>query len=245
MDYEVQLGTVNCDRVDRERTTTSAATRSSTTCQANGGKWILGKCGDGYGAMGLVVATPASMGNGSGRRDAGRVPSEAPTGRIGPFGLRMGTSSSARSRAQGRCATWRRNASGVRRGAGAPRSPPPIVNGHPPGLDDGATRKQRLEHAACVVTGGARGSGYGIALRPAPEGAGSVASVDVRQDESDAAASRPEEELRRALGGGAARPKTFHGIGCDVASVDEVADAFRRVSASGSGRIDILVQAAG
>ena len=51
--------------------------------------------------------------------------------------------------------------------------------------------------------------------------------------------------MRRALGGGAARPKTFRGIGCDVANVDEVADAFRRMSSSGSGRIDILVQAAG
>ena len=131
-------------------------------------------------------------------------------------------------------------------------SPAAVVPGPPSGgTRDGAPQRQRLQNAVCVVTGGARGIGYGVALRLALEGAAAVALLDTRQDALDAAARRLEAELRRRLGEEEAPPPpagpTFHGLACDVTDLEQVTGAFRRVVdvLSPDRRLDVLVQAAG
>ncbi|KAL7533260.1 hypothetical protein ACHAWF_004431 [Thalassiosira exigua] len=124
-------------------------------------------------------------------------------------------------------------------------SPSPIVNG-PPSQTDGT---KRLKNTTCIVTGAARGIGYGIALRLALEGARVVALIDRKQGELDDAASRMEKELRQLLDGDDAPSTgpTFYGLACDVTDADQVADTFQRVASdlSPDHRIDVLVQAAG
>jgi 3-oxoacyl-[acyl-carrier protein] reductase len=93
----------------------------------------------------------------------------------------------------------------------------------------------RFDGRAAIVTGAARGIGYGIAHRFASEGA-RVAVVDL--DES--AAKKSAAALP-----GAEHPKTSHvGIGCDVSDTDSVQSAVDRVVAE-IGGVHILVNNAG
>ncbi|KAL7538695.1 hypothetical protein ACHAXR_008740 [Thalassiosira sp. AJA248-18] len=128
-------------------------------------------------------------------------------------------------------------------------APPSIVKGPPSQTDDSFTlQKQRLKNTVCVVTGGARGLGYGIALRLALEGAQVVALIDMKQEELDEAASQLEKELQKIIGEEAASSgPTFHGLACDVTDNDRVTETFHHVATnlSPNNRIDILVQAAG
>lgn len=120
--------------------------------------------------------------------------------------------------------------------------------GPPSQTDSKSLQKQRLKSAVCVVTGGAQGIGYGVALRLALEGAELVALVDVKQEVLDKAVSRLEEELQQILGEESAMAGcTFYGLVCDVTNIDKVTDTFRHVATtlSSKNRIDILVQAAG
>ena len=124
------------------------------------------------------------------------------------------------------------------------KAPLPTVKG-PPSKNDGALQKQRLKNTVCIVTGGAQGIGYGIALRLALEGAAVVALVDLKQDALNEAVSGLEKELHQILGDGAA--SNFYGLACDVTNTGDVADTIRHVATtlSPNKRIDILVQAAG
>jgi len=109
-------------------------------------------------------------------------------------------------------------------------------------------QKQRLKNNVGVVTGGARGIGYGIALRLALEGASVVALIDRNQEELDDAVSQLEKELKDILGEEAdSSMPTFYGLACDVTDNVRVAETFRHVATklSPNNRIDILVQAAG
>ena len=116
----------------------------------------------------------------------------------------------------------------------------------PPSQSDGLVSKQRLKDSVCVVTGGARGLGYGIALRLAAEGAKTVVLLDMKQQDVTEAASQLEKELASALGEDAPSG-TFHGLACDVTDHERMKMTFDHVAniISPTGRIDILVQAAG
>jgi 3-oxoacyl-[acyl-carrier protein] reductase len=93
----------------------------------------------------------------------------------------------------------------------------------------------RFDGRVAVITGAARGIGYGTAQRFAHEGA-RVAVIDIDESAAKkAAAALP----------GADHPKTSHvGIGCDVTDTDSVQSAVDRV-VSELGGIHILVNNAG
>ncbi|KAL3762776.1 hypothetical protein ACHAW5_001304 [Stephanodiscus triporus] len=126
------------------------------------------------------------------------------------------------------------------------------IKGPPSRIDpshDSLPQKYRLKNTVAIVTGAARGIGFGIALRLALEGAVVVALIDMKQDELDDAASQLEKELRQAHAGNKDIPveRVFYGLACDVTKLDKVTDTFRHVAntLSPNNRIDILVQAAG
>jgi NAD(P)-dependent dehydrogenase (short-subunit alcohol dehydrogenase family) len=140
-------------------------------------------------------------------------------------------------------------------------APPSITKGPPSHLNVSndsirvvGPQKQRLKNTVCIVTGGARGLGYGIALRLAQEGASIVALLDMNQVELNEAASKLEHELRTTLGGDDTATKTplsskrrFFGLACDVTNLEKVTKTFHHIATtlSPTNRIDILVQAAG
>lgn len=131
--------------------------------------------------------------------------------------------------------------------AESPKPPVALTKG-PPSKTDGTPQKQRLKDSVCIVTGGARGLGYGIALRLAVEGAATVVLIDMNQDELDTSASTLDKERQDILGEETpSTGRTFYGLACDVTDVEKVKDAFRFVASnlSPNNRIDILVQAAG
>ena len=112
--------------------------------------------------------------------------------------------------------------------------------------------KQRLQNSVCIVTGGARGIGYGIALRLAIEGAKLVALIDMKQDDLDAAVTQLKQEVQQVfdaegLPAVSSSAPLFCGLACDVTNTDQVAETFRKIATqlSPTQRIDILVQSAG
>ena len=103
------------------------------------------------------------------------------------------------------------------------------------------TQEERLKGTVGVVTGGARGLGYGIAQRLAMEGAKMVVLIDMNQGEIDEAVS----QLGNELSDKAASVKIC-GFACDVTNTEQVANTMRHIATiSPTGRIDILVQSAG
>jgi len=88
----------------------------------------------------------------------------------------------------------------------------------------------------CIVTGGARGIGYGIAARLGAEGAASVAIVDLDPSSIEAAC----ETLNQL-----APNCHYFGEACDVGDDKEVAETWKKIATSNGGRIDVLVQSAG
>jgi 2-keto-4-pentenoate hydratase/2-oxohepta-3-ene-1,7-dioic acid hydratase in catechol pathway/NADP-dependent 3-hydroxy acid dehydrogenase YdfG len=126
-----------------------------------------------------------------------------------------------------------------------------VVKGPPSSIDpsrESFPQKFRLKNTVSIVTGAARGIGFGIALRLALEGAEVVALIDMKQDELDVAVSQLEKELRQALGNeDTSFKRVFYGLACDVTKLEQVTHTFRHVAnvLSPNNRIDILVQAAG
>lgn len=128
----------------------------------------------------------------------------------------------------------------------------PTTKGPPPSnrsvtSNEELPKQQRLQNTVCVVTGGARGIGNGIARRLALEGAVTVVLIDMDQDNLDKAASQLEQEVAELMGDrGTTRP-TFYGLACDVTISKKVKDTMKYIATalSPNGRIDVLVQAAG
>ena len=103
------------------------------------------------------------------------------------------------------------------------------------------TREQRLKGTVGIVTGGARGLGYGIALRLAMEGASMVVLIDMNQGEIDEAVSQLGKEME-----GKTADVKFCGFACDVTNTEQVASTVRHIATiSPTARIDILIQSAG
>jgi NAD(P)-dependent dehydrogenase (short-subunit alcohol dehydrogenase family) len=143
-----------------------------------------------------------------------------------------------------------------------PKGPPSQLNVSNDSIRVVGPQKQRLKNTVCIVTGGARGLGYGIALRLAQEGASLVALLDMKQDELDEAASQLEHELHMSLSddndkvtpsppptssSSSSSKRTFYGLVCDVTNLETVTETFHHIATtlSPTKRIDILVQAAG
>jgi 2-keto-4-pentenoate hydratase/2-oxohepta-3-ene-1,7-dioic acid hydratase in catechol pathway/NAD(P)-dependent dehydrogenase (short-subunit alcohol dehydrogenase family) len=95
----------------------------------------------------------------------------------------------------------------------------------------------RLAGMTCIVTGAARGIGYGIANRLGREGATRVAVVDLDPVAVEQACSALGESVPTCQ---------FDGYACDVGDESAVAHAWKTFAeTNGGGRIDVLVQAAG
>lgn len=94
----------------------------------------------------------------------------------------------------------------------------------------------RLEGMTCIVTGAARGIGFGIASRLGLEGASRVAIVDLDPDAVKEACKKLQS---------ASSSCQFTGVACDVGDVDAVSKSWAEIAEANGGRIDILVQAAG
>ena len=324
LDYEVELGVVIGTTVPRFTSASDAqkyiggytvihdVSARDLQLEANGGQWLLGKCGDGYGAMGPVITTLDEFTKDKDDKfaGAGNLHLECRLTQKDGDGKAMTVQSSSTSQlvfstpqivsylskfmtlypgdviATGTppgvgCfrkpdPLWLKDGDEVEceiEGIGTLRNvvetvenspeesnevteasvPPPTVKGPPSQTDNSTPQKQRLKNSVAVVTGGARGLGYGIALRLALEGAAVVALIDMKQDELDVAATQLEKELQQSLGNNNVTPpfgrvgRTFYGLSCDVTDTQKVTDTLAHVAAtlSPNNRIDILVQAAG
>lgn len=93
----------------------------------------------------------------------------------------------------------------------------------------------RLEGRVCIVTGGARGIGFGIATSFGLEGASVVVVVDLNQEAVDQAA----KELQKL-----APSCDYEGLVCDVTQTDNVQKVWDQVATT-YGRLEVVVQAAG
>mmetsp|Transcript_23902 Transcript_23902/g.66230 ORF Transcript_23902/g.66230 Transcript_23902/m.66230 type:complete len:395 (-) Transcript_23902:172-1356(-) len=91
--------------------------------------------------------------------------------------------------------------------------------------------------STCIVTGGARGLGYGIAARLGLEGAKEVVIVDL-----DPAVISSACERLNALVPSSCR---YVGESCDVGDETAVTKAWAAIAERNHGTIDVLVQAAG
>lgn len=110
-------------------------------------------------------------------------------------------------------------------------------------------KQQRLKNAVAIVTGGARGIGYGIALRLALEGASLVVLIDMNQSLLDEAVSQLQHDFQSQFQSDTPPEPTprFSGLACDVTDNEQVTQTFHRIATdlSPTNRIDILVQSAG
>ena len=335
LDYEVELGIVIGNTVPRFTSASDAqkyiggytvihdVSARDLQLEANGGQWLLGKCGDGYAPLGPVITTLDEFVTTTDKEDefggAGNLHIECRLTQkedVTRTSLKVQSSSTSNLvfstpkiiEYLSKFVTLRAGdviATGTPPGVGCFRKPNPlwlsigdeveceiegigtlrnvvvgriddddddddvakesnqknntepttttetttkalIVKG-PPSKTDGTPQKQRLEGSVCIVTGGARGLGYGIALRLALEGAATVVLVDMKQDELDEAAAALEKELQQMLKEATPSGSTFFGLACDMTDVDKVKNAFRfvAINLSTNNRIDILVQAAG
>ncbi|KAL3789141.1 hypothetical protein HJC23_012230 [Cyclotella cryptica] len=326
LDYEVELGIVIGQTVPRFTSKEDASkyiggytvihdvSARDLQLEANGGQWLLGKCGDGYAPMGPVLVTlDEFMGGNHGNDDdrfagAGDLHIEC---RLTPKnGEAMVVQSSSTKNLVfstpeivsylSKFMTLHPGdviATGTPPGVGCFRKPDPLwlkdgdvveceiegigmirnevvncveegsfvptkvddskpnavevvpsVVGPPSSLEaQEGLQQRRLKNTVCVVTGAARGLGYGIALRLALEGAKMIAVIDVNQEEIDHAVSQLETEVRQLLeGGNASDGAIFCGFACDVTNTEQVADTVRHIATiSPTQRIDILVQSAG
>ena len=89
---------------------------------------------------------------------------------------------------------------------------------------------------SCIVTGGARGIGYGIAARLGQEGATNVTIVDLDPLSIQTACQSLSKLVPSCH---------YSGESCDVGDYNAVSKTWEKIATSNGGRIDILVQAAG
>jgi len=92
-----------------------------------------------------------------------------------------------------------------------------------------------LEGRVCIITGGARGIGYGIAAHFGLEGASVVVIVDLDSQVVDEGAKKLQSICPTC---------TFQGISCDVTNTEAVKTTWDHVVAT-HGRLEVVVQAAG
>lgn len=94
----------------------------------------------------------------------------------------------------------------------------------------------RLEGMTCIVTGAARGIGWGIAARLGLEGASRVTVIDLDPVAVEEACTKLQSVSSSCQ---------FDGVACDVGDYEAVAKAWAQIAEKSGSRIDILIQAAG
>lgn len=323
LDYEVELGIVIGQTVPRFTSKEDASkyiggytvihdvSARDLQLEANGGQWLLGKCGDGYAPMGPVLVTLDEFMRGNNAEEdryagAGDLHIECRiTKKNGETVVVQSSSTKNLVFSTPEIVSYLSKfmtlypgdviATGTPPGVGCFRKPNPLwlkdgdvveceiegigvirneilacveeglcvdvnggdtkpnivevvpsIVGPPSSVQTQGLQQQRLPNTVCVVTGAARGLGYGIALRLAMEGAKMVALIDVNQEEIDKAVSQLETELRPYLGDKASDDAILCGFACDVTNTEQVAETIRHIATiSPTQRIDILVQSAG
>lgn len=319
LDFEVELGIVVGTTVPRFTKASDAhkyiggytiihdVSARDLQLEANGGQWLLGKCGDGYAPMGPIISTLDEFDGDDEFAGAGSLHIECRLQQRGSNEMKIVQSSSTSNLVfstpqiisyLSKFMTLQPGdviATGTPPGVGCFRKPEPLWLGcgdvveceieglgvlrntvteslevednskvdetkkpaaelqtpvakGPPSKREQLPKQQRLQNAVCVVTGGARGIGNGIAHRLALEGAVTVILIDMNQDELDKAASDLEQEVAKHMGDKrtTSRP-IFHALACDVTDAQKVKDTVNYIAKvlSPNGRIDILVQCAG
>jgi hypothetical protein len=94
-----------------------------------------------------------------------------------------------------------------------------------------ATGRLSTKVTTCIVTGGARGLGYGIAARLGMEGAKSVTIVDLDITSIEAACKKLNESVPNCH---------FFGEVCDVGDYKAVSETWTKIATRNGGKIDIL-----
>jgi Fumarylacetoacetate (FAA) hydrolase family/short chain dehydrogenase len=97
------------------------------------------------------------------------------------------------------------------------------------------SKRGRLEGRVCIVTGGARGIGFGIASHFGLEGADVVVIVDLKQHDVEEAAKKLQVISPSCH---------YQGLACDVTDTASVQKVWDEV-ASTHNRLEVVVQAAG
>mmetsp|Transcript_27001 Transcript_27001/g.37976 ORF Transcript_27001/g.37976 Transcript_27001/m.37976 type:complete len:593 (+) Transcript_27001:118-1896(+) len=102
-----------------------------------------------------------------------------------------------------------------------------------------ATMGGKLQGMNCIVTGGGRGIGYGIAIRLGLEGASNVTIVDVLENELLTQACQTLQQTVPWC--------TYHSASCDVTNAQDVQQTWETAAkqSGGTAKLDVLVQAAG
>lgn len=88
----------------------------------------------------------------------------------------------------------------------------------------------------CIVTGGARGLGYGIAARLGSEGAKTVTIVDLDIKSVENACKTLNESIFGC---------SYFGEACDVGDYKNVSETFSKITSRNNNKLDILIQSAG
>ena len=230
--------------------------------ERNGGQWLLGKAVDGYAPIGPVIVTRDEMGDevvhnsGIRCRVNGETLQESSTNKlVFKVDALIAFLSRFMTLYPGDVI-----ATGTPPGVGCFRTPPkwlvpgdvveceidgigtlvtPIVE--PLQKPTAAELSKplvtgRLQGMTCIVTGAARGIGYGIAARLGLEGASRVTVVDLDPAAVEEACTKLQYVTSSCQ---------FDGVACDVGDVDAVTNAWAQIAETNGGRIDILVQAAG
>ena len=305
LDYEVELGIVIGATVPRFTKASEAdkyiggytvihdVSARDLQLEANGGQWLLGKCGDGYAPLGPVVVTIDEFTK-DGFGGVGDLHIECRLERKGTMEVVQSSTTKNLVFSTPEIVSYLSKfitlqpgdviATGTPPGVGCFRKPEPLwledgdvveceIEGIgvirnevlPTSLVEGATdyeetkrsssdeivpttcgppittQEHRLKNTISVVTGGARGLGYGIAHRFAMEGAKMVVLLDMKQTDIDEAVAQLEKELKEK-----ANDVKICGFACDVTNSQQVADTMHHIATiSPTGRIDILVQSAG
>eukprot|EP00980_Cylindrotheca_fusiformis_P030213 scaffold24538_cov113-Cylindrotheca_fusiformis.AAC.1 len=212
--------------------------------EKNGGQWLLGKAGDGYAPIGPVIVTPDeySLDQAQNSRITCRINGETlqdsnTSNLVHKVDAILAFVSQFMTLHPGDII-----ATGTPPGVGCFRTPPrwlvpgdvveceiegigtisnPIIDSTSNPSPSSSLLLQssnggRLQGMSCIVTGGARGIGYGIATRLANEGASHVSIVDLDPMNIDKAVMSLQQQNQQQLG-----TTMFHGKSCDVTDMDQ------------------------
>jgi 2-keto-4-pentenoate hydratase/2-oxohepta-3-ene-1,7-dioic acid hydratase in catechol pathway len=207
LDYEVELGVVIGKVVPRNATPEVAkeciggftvvhdVSARDWQLEKNGGQWLVGKAGDGYAPIGPVIVTT---------EPGDSIATGTPPG-VGCF------RKPPRWLAPGDVVECEIDEIGTI--VNPIMDPTTSSSTSVSSLPFVAAGIGRLQGMSCIVTGGARGIGYGIAARFGREGASHVTIINLDQESIDRACISLQE---------VAPSCSFQGKACDVTNMDQV-----------------------
>jgi 2-keto-4-pentenoate hydratase/2-oxohepta-3-ene-1,7-dioic acid hydratase in catechol pathway len=230
--------------------------------EKNGGQWLLGKAGDGYAPVGPVVVTTDELSLEQAQSSRIRCRVNGETLQDSNTSNMVHKADEIISFLSKFITLYPGDiiATGTPPGVGCFRNPPrwlvpgdvveceidgigkianPIVDPSsrkPAVTPSPNTTKGRLQGMTCIVTGGARGIGFGIAARFGMEGASHVTVVDLHMESIKEACDKLKTMVPTCV---------YQGRSCDVSDITQVVSTWAEIASSSNDKIDVLVQAAG